>query len=74
MRIDAAVFDRVPRGPVISLLFLLCFSVGALAQAGRITGTVTDSASETPVPNVTVAVTGTRFAGLTTSDGHFTIA
>jgi TonB-dependent starch-binding outer membrane protein SusC len=40
--------------------------------AGRITGTVTDQGG-LPVPTVQVVVVGTRFGGLTTEDGRYTI-
>ena len=60
-----------------SLLFLVTLIVapGAImAQTGRITGTVTDSASGQPILSATVTVVGTKLAAATTSDGRYSIA
>ena len=59
------------------LMASACLSVlPALAAAqptGRITGTVTSTASSLPVPNAIVSVVGTRFRAVTDNAGRFTI-
>lgn len=57
-----------------ALLLLLCASAPAWAQAGRITGTVTDSAAGFPVAAVNVTVVGTNIGALTGDNGRYTIA
>ncbi|HEY4217931.1 MAG TPA: SusC/RagA family TonB-linked outer membrane protein [Gemmatimonadaceae bacterium] len=73
MRILVAATRRFIRGAAKSLLPLLIPGVVAFAQTGQIAGTVTDSMAESPVPNVTIAVTGTRFAAVTADNGKFSI-
>src|SRR5439155_25234154 len=43
-------------------------------QTGSITGTVRDAVTGTPLPNVRLALVGTRFSVETGTDGQFTIA
>ncbi|HEX2778357.1 MAG TPA: TonB-dependent receptor [Gemmatimonadaceae bacterium] len=45
----------------------------ALAQSGRITGTVTDAASSTALPGAQVTVVGTVRGALADAQGHYTI-
>lgn len=61
-------------GLVLALLPLGGQQVEQGAQARReITGTVTDSATRLPIPNVAVSVDGTRFGSLSDSGGHYRI-
>ena len=55
-----------------SLLFVALCPVVALAQAGRISGTVTDS-SKAPLNGAQIVVVGTRHGSLTDAAGRFTI-
>jgi TonB-linked SusC/RagA family outer membrane protein len=58
------------------LLFLLLALVAPAAmqaQTGRVTGTVTDSASGQPVQSATVLVVGTQSGAITTAEGRYTI-
>jgi TonB-linked SusC/RagA family outer membrane protein len=65
---------RLATGAALSLLFLLSITAAARAQNGRITGMVTDSAAGMPIAGVTIAVNGTRYAGITADDGRFIIS
>ena len=55
-----------------ALLFVALCPVVAFAQAGRITGTVTDSA-KAPMAGAQIGVVGTRLVALTDATGRFTI-
>ena len=44
-----------------------------LPTTGAVTGTVTNAGTGTPLPNATVAVTGTSLRTTTNSDGNFTL-
>ena len=59
----------------LCLIASLCLPSALLAQApsGRVTGTVTDSATSTPLAGVTVLVVGTQHAAVTSADGRYTI-
>lgn len=53
---------------------VLTVTASAAAQAtGRITGVVTDSATDRPVSDVQVVVVGTRIGGVTDAQGRYTI-
>ena len=54
------------------LIFLLLFPVMVYAQAGHITGTVTDSSGE-PLMGVSVLVKGTSSGAATDLDGNFSV-
>ena len=56
-----------------ALLLLLFASGSAWAQAGRITGTVTDSAAGFPVSGVNVTVIGTNAGALSGDNGQYTV-
>jgi TonB-linked SusC/RagA family outer membrane protein len=59
------------------ILFLLAASLlpaPLLAQAGRITGTVTEAQTSRALAGVTVTVTGTQARAVTGPDGRYTIA
>src|SRR5687768_2876063 len=61
---------------IAGIIALLCASpppLYAQATAGRITGVVTDSASDRPVGNVMVTVVGTRIGAVTDAQGRYTI-
>lgn len=62
-------------GGLIPLLIILgwLLSVGAMAQDRRITGRVTDSNENTPLPGVNVVVKGTQLGVATDADGRFTL-
>jgi TonB-linked SusC/RagA family outer membrane protein len=49
------------------------FATRAAAQAGSITGVVTDSSDNRPLPSVQVLVGGTRLAAMTNDAGRYTI-
>lgn len=56
-----------------SLFILMLFVGSAWAQNRTITGTVTDNADGTPLPGVTVKVTGTKLGTQTTADGKYSL-
>ena len=56
------------------LAVLLTISTAAAQGTGRITGTVTDSASGRPIQATTVTVIGTRLGAVTDAAGRYTIA
>ena len=47
---------------------------GRTAQAGTVTGTVTEAATRRPLAGATVSVVGTQLGTITAADGRFTIA
>ena len=55
------------------LIAALCSSGPALAQTGRITGTVTSAQGAVPVPGAQVVVVGTSVGTITRDDGRYTI-
>lgn len=57
----------------VATLFLSLSAPLAAQGTGRITGIVTDSASERPVGDVQVNVVGTRIGAVTDAQGRFTI-
>src|ERR1043166_10166452 len=69
----ALVVRHVRASFVTACLSLLVCAAAAHAQNGRITGSVTDSSAGYPVTGVTIAVTGTNLAGITTDNGRYTI-
>ena len=58
---------------VLSMFAVLMFCVGAVAQAQRISGTVTDE-SGAPVLGATVSVVGTTSATITDLSGYYEIS
>src|SRR5687767_14007038 len=60
------------RKAFLPLLLFLCLSTNAVAQAGKITGSVKDSKTGAPLAAVTLKVAGGR-ATMTSADGSFTI-
>jgi TonB-dependent starch-binding outer membrane protein SusC len=60
---------------VLLLLLAVSFAVPSAAQTptGRITGTVTDSASGQPIQSATVLVVGTQIGAVTNTEGRYTI-
>ncbi|HTF28693.1 MAG TPA: carboxypeptidase-like regulatory domain-containing protein, partial [Flavitalea sp.] len=60
------------RKAFLPLLLFLCLGNIAVAQAGKITGTVNDSKAGTPLPGVTAKVPGGK-ATMTGADGKFSI-
>ena len=58
---------------LLALVALLGVPALAQGQTGRITGVVTDSASDRPVGNVMVTVVGTRIGAVTDAQGRYTI-
>ena len=61
------------RTGVMALFAALCVSEPALAQTGRITGTVRSSDGASPIMGAEVVVIGTRFGAITREDGRYTI-
>jgi TonB-linked SusC/RagA family outer membrane protein len=59
---------------LLLLVTLIAAPVAASAQTGRITGTVTDSATGQAIPAATVTIVGTRLAAATSSDGRYSIS
>jgi TonB-linked SusC/RagA family outer membrane protein len=49
-------------------------SILAAQATGRLAGTVTDSATNQPIPGVNVLVVGTKLGAVTGTDGHYTIS
>ncbi|GAA0531770.1 SusC/RagA family TonB-linked outer membrane protein [Chitinophaga japonensis] len=68
---NVRVHLRLPRRTAIWLLLLL--SAPAFAQQQKITGTVTDEKTQTPLPGVTVVVKGTNKGTATAPTGTFSI-
>lgn len=58
---------------VLALLLLAPLVPAAAQSTGRITGTVTDSASGRPIADVQVTVGGSRAAGITDAQGRYSI-
>ena len=58
---------------VVGLISALFAAEPALAQAGRITGTVTSTEGAAPVPGAQVHVQGTSVGAVTRDDGRYTI-
>ncbi|MHA6249043.1 SusC/RagA family TonB-linked outer membrane protein [Pontibacter sp. CAU 1760] len=71
----ATPFARVPKVFRVAALLLSCLlvSVQAMAQALTVTGRVTDAATGTGLPGVTVLLKGTTTAAPTGMDGGYTI-
>ena len=61
------------RGVVLLLGLLIARPSLAHAQAGSITGRVTDARSGAPIDQVQVSIVGTTLGGLTNADGRYTI-
>lgn len=61
------------RTGVMALFAALCVSEPALAQSGRITGTVKSADGSGPIMGAEVVVIGTRFGAITREDGRYTI-
>ena len=60
--------------PGIAALLIVSLTLPAQAQStGRITGVVTDSASDRPVGDVSILVVGTRIGVMTDAQGRYTI-
>ena len=57
---------------LLCVLALILPSTAALAQTGKITGTVTDPAGE-PLPGVNVAIEGTSRGAVTDAEGYYVI-
>ncbi|HEY0994470.1 MAG TPA: SusC/RagA family TonB-linked outer membrane protein [Gemmatimonadaceae bacterium] len=57
-----------------ALALLLATSAAAAQGVGRITGTVTDSASGRPLAATTITVVGTRLGAMTDANGRYAIA
>jgi TonB-dependent SusC/RagA subfamily outer membrane receptor len=77
-RTRVALLHRVAqRAGVLTAAAALVFTVSppvAAQSTGRITGVVTDSATDRPVSDVQVIVVGTRIGGVTDAQGRYTIA
>lgn len=67
--------ERIMKSKCMFLTFmLLILNVGALfAQARKVSGTVTDTDSQTPLPGATIMVKGTTIGTVTDGDGKYTI-
>jgi len=72
--IVALAVRRASARLALILALPLCIGTTANAQAGRITGTVTDSAAGYPVSGVNVTVVGKTLGGLSADDGRYTIS
>ena len=59
---------------LLLLVTLLAAPRAIMAQTGRVTGTVSDSASGQAIPGATVVITGTRLGAVTSSDGRYSIS
>lgn len=58
----------------ISLFLVLgCLASSALAQSGKIAGTVTEASNGDPLPGVNVVIEGTTQGAITDADGYYTI-
>ena len=60
-------------GPAMLLFLALASGAGAQTATGRITGLVTDSATNHPLAGVQVTVTGGRLGAASDADGRYTI-
>jgi hypothetical protein len=58
---------------LLTLLFALLTSAGALAQTGKIAGQVTDAATGDPLPGVNVLVQDTQRGAVTNLDGRYDV-
>jgi hypothetical protein len=68
------IASRASRRISQALLLTFCAAATARAQAGRVTGIISDSAAGFPVAGVTVALTGTTLGGVSAENGRYTIA
>lgn len=57
----------------VIFLLLVFFSSRGLAQTGKISGTITDAATNEPLPGVNVIVDGTTLGGATDDEGFYYI-
>jgi outer membrane receptor protein involved in Fe transport len=57
----------------LSFLLIGLFSVDAVAQTGRIAGTVTDAVTGESLPGVNVAIVGTTQGAVTNVEGYYSI-
>lgn len=62
-----------PAGIVLLFLVLLMSPASALAQSGRIAGTVADAVTGEPLPGVNVVIVGTTQGSGTDVDGYYSI-
>ena len=74
MNIVPPIARRASRLIRQALLLTFCAAATARAQAGRVTGIISDSAAGFPVAGVTVALTGTTLGGVSADNGRYTIA
>ena len=58
---------------MLPALIVLLAAPSAMAQAGRITGRVTEATTGSPLPYANVVVVGTNMGGMTLTDGTFNI-
>ena len=55
------------------LLFMLLVALGTDAQAGQISGHVTDAETELPLPGAIVSVPDTTLGAVTDTEGRYTL-
>ncbi|HEX6058951.1 MAG TPA: SusC/RagA family TonB-linked outer membrane protein [Gemmatimonadaceae bacterium] len=60
--------------PAFAALLVFAIAAPAIAQTGRISGTVTDSSSGQPLLGVQLSVVGTRIGAVTGADGRYLLA
>ena len=64
----------VRTGSVLTALLMAAIPLGAAAQNGQVTGTVTDAETGSPLATVQVFIQGTTIGGLTSATGTFSLA
>ena len=67
------LFQKIPKSCISMLLLLFVLPLSIMAQTKSVSGVVKDGKGE-PVPNVTVAVKGSKTGVATTANGSFTIS
>jgi hypothetical protein len=58
---------------LLAVLAVIVAPAALSAQTGRVSGMVTDSANNQPIPGVSVTITGTRLGASTGPDGRYVI-
>ena len=67
------LFQKIPKSCISMLLLLFVLPLSIMAQTKTVSGVVKDGKGD-PVPNVTVAVKGSKTAVATAANGSFTIS
>ncbi len=58
---------------VLTLLFLVTLPYAAFAQSGKLSGTITETNSKSPIPGATVLLQGTTTGAASDADGRYVV-